>query len=210
MSIFNWTAPIFKLAGHRWSSDDFRVLAEHLRPFVPPGGVFLDLGGGTGELGTGLAQALQARVVIVDPTPQMLRRADAHPLVTQRLASAESLPFPDSYFDGLVCSDAFHHVRDQTAAAKEIARVVRPGGGALFLEFEPTKTLTWLERLVREPAHFRTSQELQQFLASHGIRGECIPVGATTYLCVGTVGPSEPPDTIPDLERPRDWIRPSP
>lgn len=187
MSIFRWTAPICKLAGHRWSDDDFAVLAEHLRPFVPPGGVFADLGGGTGDLGVGLARTLQARVVVIDETPQMLRRGDPHPLVTQRLASAESLPFPDSYFDGLVCSDAFHHIRDQEAAAREIARVVRPGGAALLLELAPTRTLVCLERLLGEPANFWSMEGLERFLAGCGINGDCIPMGPVSYLCLGVV-----------------------
>ena len=93
------------------------------------GGIFADLGGGTGDLGAGVARALGARVIIVDPTPQMLRRVDAEPLVSVRLAPAEALPFADAYFDAVLCCDCFHHFRDQDAAAREIARVVRPGAG---------------------------------------------------------------------------------
>ena len=186
MSFFRWTAPIFKLAGRRWSEQDFAQLADRLRPFVPPGGVFADLGGGTGDLGAGLAKALDAQVVIIDPTPQMLRRVDAHPRVSQSLAAAESLPFPDSYFDGLVCSDAFHHVRDQDAAAAEIARVVRPGGAVLMLEIEPYRFLMWAERLLGEPANFKAMDDLARFLGQHGIDAECTPQG-TTYMCLGVV-----------------------
>lgn len=146
------------------------------------------MGGGTGDLGLGLASALEARVVVIDETPQMLRRGDPNPLLSQRLASAESLPFPDSYFDGLVCSDAFHHIRDQEAAAREIARVVRPGGAALMLELAPTRTLVRLERLLGEPANFMSMKDLEVLLAGCGITGECIAMGSTSYLCVGVVG----------------------
>ena len=190
MSIFRWTAPLFKLAARRWSDDDFRALAGELRPFVPPGGVFADLGGGTGDLGAGLARALGARVVIVDPIKQMLRRVPADPLVSVRLATAEALPFPTSYFDGVVCCDAFHHFKDQSAAAREMARVVRPGGGVLILDAEPTgpyRTIAVLERMLREPAGFRTTDDLRDFMSARGIVGTATRQGGSSYLFLGSV-----------------------
>ncbi len=158
-----------------------------MRPHVPADGVFADLGGGTGDLGSGIARVLGARVIIVDPTPEMLRQVDAHPLVSERLASAEKLPFPDAYFDGLVCSDAFHHIRDQEAAVSEIARVVRPGGVVLILEIRPSRVLTFAERLLGEPGTFRSMDNLEEFLESYGIKGNCVP-RRFSYLCVGVVG----------------------
>ncbi len=138
MSFFGWTAPLFKLSRHRWSEDDFRVIAEHLRPYVHPNGLVLDLGGGTGDLGLGVGRELGAEVIVADVTPEMLRRVSPHPSISVRLTAAEALPFPDGHFDALLCSDAFHHFRDQEAAAREMARVVRPGGGVLVFEFRRT------------------------------------------------------------------------
>ena len=178
MSVFRWTAPLFKLAGGRWSEDDFRAVAEWLRPFVSPGGVFADLGGGTGDLGAGVARALDARVVIVDPTPQML--AVSRRRRSSRCASraAEALPFPDGFFDAVLCSDAFHHFRDQDAAVREMRRTVRPGGGVVILEMDRSgwgRLLSALERLLGEPATFRTPVELTELLAAHGIVGDTHP-----------------------------------
>lgn len=175
-----------KMASQRWTQEDFESLAVRLRPYVPSGGLFADLGGGTGDLGSGIARALDARVIIIDPTARVLRRVDAHPLVSLTLASAESLPFPDDYFDALVCSDSFHHTRDQRRAAFEIARVVRPGGGVMMLEYEPTKTLTIFERLLGEPAAFLTMHELRDLMAQSGIEGEAA-AQRHGYLFVGRV-----------------------
>jgi|WetSurMetagenome_2_1015567.scaffolds.fasta_scaffold14468_2 ubiquinone/menaquinone biosynthesis C-methylase UbiE len=197
MSIFRWMAPLFKLAGRRWSQDDFQCMAGWLRPYVPSGGVLADLGGGTGELGAGLARELGAGAVIIDPTPQMLRRVDALPWVSVRLASAEALPFPDAFFHALVCSDAFHHLRDQEAAAREIARVVRPGGGVLILDMHPVgRDRIWglLEKLLGEPAAFRAPDDLQRFLASHSISGDSERARGSGYSFVGTVTGSARPD----------------
>jgi SAM-dependent methyltransferase len=195
MSIFRWMAPLFKVWGRRWSRDDFEVLGGWLRPYVPLGGVLADLGGGTGQLGAGLAHELDARAVIIDPTAQMLQRVDAYPWVSVRLAAAEALPFPDGYFDALICSDAFHHFRDQDAAGREIARVVRPGGGVLILDFDPRgsdRIWGYLEQLVGEPAGFRTPDGMAQFFSSHGIHGEGKRERGSGYSYVGTVGDVPP------------------
>lgn len=190
MSIFRWTAPLFKIWGRRWSEEDFRLLAGWLRPCVRPGGIIVDLGGGTGALGAGIARELEARAVIVDPTPQMLQRVDPLPWVSVRLARAESLPFPDGYCDALLCSDAFHHFRDQEAAGHEISRVVRTGGRVLVLDLDPkgvARLWVGLERLLREPAHFRTPQDMERFMAGHGICGTSRRQKGSAYSFLGTV-----------------------
>jgi ubiquinone/menaquinone biosynthesis C-methylase UbiE len=192
VSLFRWTAPLFKLAGRRWSEDAFATIAERLRPYVPTGGVFADLGGGTGDLGAGVARALGARVTVIDPTVQMLRRVDKHALVTTCLAGAEDLPFPDGHFDALLCCDAFHHMRDQESAAREIARVVRPSGAVLILDFAPSgpnDCLARFERMLGEPAAFRSMPEIESLFAGQGITGSCEPQ-RHGYLFLGLVRPS--------------------
>ena len=49
-------------------------------------------------------------------------------------AALESLPFPDSSFDWVVCMLVLCSVRDLTASLSQIARVLRPGGRLAFLE----------------------------------------------------------------------------
>lgn len=187
MSIFRWTAPLFKLASRRWSDDDFRATAEWLRPYVATGGIFADLGGGTGDLGAGVARLLGASVTIVDATPQMLRRVGAEPQVSVRLASAEALPFADAYFDAVLCCDCFHHFRDQDAAAREIARVVRPDGGVVIMDMEGVSNLVRLERLLGEPGAFMTMGAMETFLQARGITGTATRQGTgSSYVFVGS------------------------
>jgi ubiquinone/menaquinone biosynthesis C-methylase UbiE len=193
VSIFRWTAPLFQYFGRRRSEDDFEALADWLRPFVATGGVFADLGGGTGDLGAGVARSLGARVVIVDSVPQMLFRVPAHPLVSVQLAGAEALPFPDASFDAVLCCNAFHHFKDQETIAREMARVVRPGGGVLILDMEGTgRDRLWalLERIMGEPAGFRTATELESLLSAHGIVGTSTRLHGSGYAFVGSVSPS--------------------
>ncbi|MBN1320997.1 MAG: class I SAM-dependent methyltransferase [Thermoleophilia bacterium] len=194
MSIFRWTAPLLQFAARRLTDDDLRPWADRLRPFVGPGGVFADLGGGTGDIGAGIARALDARVVIVDPVPEMLRRVPAHPLVSVRLASVDALPFPDGYFDAAFCCDAFHHFRDQDAAAREMARVVRPGGGVLILDAErtgPNRGIALFERMLGEPAGFHRAGGLQEFMTARGVVGSStLMENGRGYFFAGTIAPT--------------------
>ncbi len=95
----------------------------------------LDVGTGTGALAFALATTLsEGHVVGIDPTPEMLRRAqenaqrlNTNSQVEFRLGAAESLPFPDNSFDIVVSSLAMHHTR-VPQSLKEMARVLKPGG----------------------------------------------------------------------------------
>ena len=190
MSFFRYAGPIFKVAGRRWSQHDFEILASRLRPFIPPHGKLLDLAGGTGDLAVGLARALSVEVIVLDATPQMLRHVSGHPLVSVREGVAEAIPFPAGYFDALLCSDAFHHFSDQDMAVREMARVVRPGGGVLVLEMNPRgllRPVILLERLLKEPASFMTPDQLAQFFSARGIVGNSSPQKGLSYSFLGTV-----------------------
>jgi SAM-dependent methyltransferase len=44
------------------------------------------------------------------------------------LVTGEFLPFPDESFDLLICTEAFHFIRDPASGIAEMYRVLRPGG----------------------------------------------------------------------------------
>ena len=71
----------------------------------------------------------------------MLARAQAHALTLPRPtrfhlveAGAEALPYADSHFDTVVACLVFCTIPDREAAAREIARVLKPTGQLLVLE----------------------------------------------------------------------------
>ncbi|MBI2369973.1 MAG: class I SAM-dependent methyltransferase [Deltaproteobacteria bacterium] len=80
-----------------------------------------------------------AAVTGVDPDPHMLQRAEPRARaaaipVELRLLSGEELPFEDATFDTVVATLTFCTIPDPLAAAREVRRVLRPGGSLRFLE----------------------------------------------------------------------------
>jgi demethylmenaquinone methyltransferase/2-methoxy-6-polyprenyl-1,4-benzoquinol methylase len=177
MGLFNWSAPLFRRFGDRWDDETIERYRDWLAPCMSPNGRLLDLGGGTGALARRLADALGTLVTVVDPTPEMVASMKPHPYVKAILGSAECIPFDRHTFDGVIVSDAFHHFRDQDGAAREIARVVKPGGCVLVLEFDRMgwmRFVVWGEQLLGEPGHFFAPDEACAFFARFGIEGECV------------------------------------
>ena len=109
-----------------------------------PGQRALDVAGGTGDLAAGMAQQVgrEGLVVLTDINAAML--AEGRNALTDRgivgnvrysLANAERLPFPDSSFDCVTIGFGLRNVTDKPAALRSMARVLKPGGQLLILEF---------------------------------------------------------------------------
>jgi ubiquinone/menaquinone biosynthesis C-methylase UbiE len=106
------------------------------RAAIEPGDHVLDLGTGTGAVAIRLASAVapDGRVVGHDISQDMLsiatRRAARLELSNIEFLEgrAESIPAEDSSFDAVLASLSLMYVIDRAAAAREIVRVLRPGG----------------------------------------------------------------------------------
>ena len=89
----------------------------------------LDAGCGTG----GLIRRMEPRHprwnwtgVDAEPLACELSRSRCAAIIVQ--GSLGALPFDTHAFDAVVCSDVLYHLDDDTAALREIFRVLRPGG----------------------------------------------------------------------------------
>lgn len=191
MGLFAWAAPLFGRWADRWSDEDAAVIAGWLSGAVGTHGTVLDIGGGTGALAVRLADILGVRVTVLDPTPEMLAYVPEHHRVAAVVGVAERMPFESGTFDAAIVSDAFHHFRDQGGAVREMARVVRRGGTVVVLDLDPRpfamRLIVLGERLVGEPGAFRTPEDMCDFMAAHGIHGDCERTKGSSYRFLGTV-----------------------
>ena len=115
---------------------------------VAPGESVLDLASGTCDLAGKFARQVGAsgRVVASDINAEMLAVGRDRMLdrgiatgIEYVLANAEDLPFDTDSFDCVTMAFGLRNVTDKDAALAEIARVTRPGGRAIVLEFsKPT------------------------------------------------------------------------
>jgi len=108
------------------------------------GGTALDVATGTGKLAIELAKAVRegGKVVGVDFCDEMMdigreaiKGTDLEDIIEFKNARAEDLPFPDSSFDCASIAFGLRNVSDIDKSLSEMARVVRPGGRVLVLEF---------------------------------------------------------------------------
>jgi 2-polyprenyl-6-hydroxyphenyl methylase/3-demethylubiquinone-9 3-methyltransferase len=148
----------------------------------------LDIGSGGGFLAEEFAKK-GFQVVGVDPSEVSIATAREHAkasglIIDYRVGTGERLPVADGEFDVAYCCDVLEHVADLDATIAETARALKPGGLYLFDTVNRTaasKLLMikifqeWrLTRLVETNLHefsmFITPDELNEVLASHGLR----------------------------------------
>jgi demethylmenaquinone methyltransferase / 2-methoxy-6-polyprenyl-1,4-benzoquinol methylase len=111
----------------------------------------LDLASGTGDLALRMAPLLgeRGRLFITDINASMLKQARERMVESGYAAhihylqvNAEKIPFPDNTFDCLTIGFGLRNVTHKDIALQEMARVLKPGGKLIILEFSrPTLPL---------------------------------------------------------------------
>ena len=127
-----------------WRDQAWRRCAVR-RARVNEGDVVLDVACGTGDLTQAFARTAAARVIGVDFTPEMLEQArrKLHRLpsaqaarIEYRLGDAMALELDDRSVDVVSIAFGIRNVADPEQAVGEFARVLRPGGRLVILEFD--------------------------------------------------------------------------
>jgi ubiquinone/menaquinone biosynthesis C-methylase UbiE/DNA-binding transcriptional ArsR family regulator len=152
----------------------------------------LDIGTGTGRmievLASRVGQALgidQSREMLAVARVNLERAGASNGMV--RLGDMYQLPLPDASFDAVVIHQVLHYADRPAAAIAEAARVLRPGGVLLVVDFAPHL----LEFLRDEYAHHRlgfTDAEVAEWCRGAGLdpapprhlRGDPLTVGIWT------------------------------
>jgi ubiquinone/menaquinone biosynthesis C-methylase UbiE len=98
----------------------------------------LDVGCGSGAAVRTAAGAVELAVG-ADACPHMIERARQLRADLRRahfvVASGDTLPFADNAFTAVLCTSVLRHVRDRVAVARELARVLVPGGRIVVGDF---------------------------------------------------------------------------
>ena len=124
-----------------------------IRAGVPArGGVWADLGAGTGNFTWALRELLgpSGTIYAIDRDGKAIRRQ--RELLDYAPAGATIIPMQADFtrrldlppLDGVLIANALHFVRDQAAALALIAGSLRPGGRLLLVEYELTAPVPWV------------------------------------------------------------------
>lgn len=167
---------------HRW-----RERAAD-RAELNPGDAVLDVCCGTGDLAFELARRVSPRghVVGCDFSEQMLdlarEKAAERGVESVRFewADALSLPYDDGRFDAVTVGFGVRNFADRDRGLREMARVLKPGGRLVILEFTkprrpPFSTFysLWFDRIVPVLGRLTPNPEAYSYLAEsvHGFPG---------------------------------------
>lgn len=194
-----------------WRRQAARLLAECQR--------IVDLCAGTLDFSIAVAKHCpEAQIDAVDFSEEMLKRGqeklspELTPRITTHCADALTLPFANETFDGAMISYGLRNLADNKEALQEVARVLKPGGHFVILEFfRPTRfaaklfqatygrlVIPWVGRWIsgnREAYHYLkrtiqayyTEKEFQHLMKASGFRDvRChYQIGAASTLISG-------------------------
>lgn len=117
------------------------------------------------------------KIILSDFSPGMLdeawRALHAYDKNFQfEVIDAQSIPYPDGYFDGVIANHMLYHVPNRTKALAEISRVLEPGG-KLYAATNGEKHMVELDQLI-----LRFNRPLGEILLAHNQRQFTLENGA--------------------------------
>lgn len=151
--MFGRVAGSYDLLNHMLSAGlDIAWRRAMVRALLAPGlplGPILDLAAGTLDVSIAIARKCPRRVLAADVCAPMLLaglgklddtlRQRVHPVV----ADGRVLPLPDASVAGATIAFGIRNIRPRPDALAELARVIRPGGRLMVLEFGTGKRRMW-------------------------------------------------------------------
>ncbi|MBN1287909.1 MAG: class I SAM-dependent methyltransferase [Anaerolineae bacterium] len=144
--------------------------SERLRRLLqlPVAGWLLDAGGGTGRIAHRLKDETGG-LVVVDISAGMLAQTRGKNGFSASRARVQQLPFADDSFERIIAVDAWHHFGDQPGAARDLVRVLKPGGRLVIEDFNidklPVKLGALSENLLLMRSRFQNPRTMREMFA---------------------------------------------
>ena len=123
--------------------DGLSAWREAVQPYIENGDRVLDLGAGTGVFARAFVQWFDSvHLLAIEPARAMreaFAQASLHPRIGLVAGDAEHIPLAESSCSAAWLSTVIHHVPDLEQCARELARVLRPGGHVLIRSAFPSR-----------------------------------------------------------------------
>lgn len=148
--IFKHMDKMMRLKGSYFQKDGAPLLSKYIDYEKYKGKKILEIGFGTGWILNEFAK-VKAKVYGIDLSKSHYKlssyRFKDNPDVDLQVASAESIPFPDSSFDFVVAWGVLHHAADDIKCYEEVRRVLNPNGKAFLMLYRKGGPKYWWRKL---------------------------------------------------------------
>lgn len=181
--------------------DHFGILAPFYEKFIAPkfpeklaelaelepGGSLLDIGGGTGRVANFLT-GKTGWILIADESLGMLKEARKKDALETVCVNSENLPLQGESFDRIIMVDALHHVQNQGETAKELWRLVKPGGRIIIEEPDirkfAIKMVAVFEKMALMRSHFLNARQIEGLFEGKGAEIRSEAEGHTVWVVI--------------------------
>ena len=169
-------------------NDDYNVFTEKTNDKIIDFFIFLgklhngmviaDLGCGSGAF-TNVLYQRGYKVTGVDLCSELIKKGKKlYPGLDLRVGDVENLQFENECFDAVLLSGILHHLPNPSFCAKEVYRILKPGG--VFIAFDPNRRNPFMY-LYRDPS--------SPFYSSNGVTANERPIIAqeisNTFKSIG-------------------------
>ena len=181
----NFNSELLSADYPRIHGDDDQVgrLVAFLDP--RPGGAYLDLATGNGDIAFAVASRQpKARVIAIDIADRAISRnrtaakEQGRANIEFLLVDGRKIDFPDATFDGIAWRYALHHFPDVAATLADARRVLRPAGAFVVADAvrHPRDDRDFINRFqaLKPDGHVRiyTAADLVELFLAHGFAAD--------------------------------------
>ena len=175
---FNWREEVRKHIGHLIYKTidtstfirriEWRTMLEWLEP--KKGERILDVACGGGTLSLKIAERgceVHGIDMSEDAISSAKRLAEREKIACEfEVGNAEDLPYPDEYFDKIVCSSSVEHFKDDIKALKGMCRVLKPDGKVVLttdsFNYPIEEELKEMHRKIAYVVNYYTPEKLKE------------------------------------------------